>query len=289
MVKLIYGEETYLAQQAYTKAKNNYEYPKVFTDFDMGAYEACSQNTLFDVGQRGVFVRLEQLTKNELLESYLEHPVSTCDLFVYADKVNTNLKVFKAFKDNVECYKKVSAEKLRNYIVGYLKKKDAVITEDAYRLFVERMGYMQKDSGVTLWDVFNELSKLAVLTSQITKEVVEAEVSSLYANAFELTSYYVNHDYVKLLTAIDTLSIEKGFSSIQTLSLLFWNWRNMYRTVVLGMPAAYGQSFRVRMEQKDIVEGMKLIADGIRLGKSGQYNDKNGLKIVALQLIALAS
>lgn len=286
MVRLIFGEESYLANDAWVKAKKQYKKPEVFYEFNSETIAACCQKSLFHFGSvRGVFVRLDLLEPNDLLEQYLKDPSVDCDLYVYADKVNKNLNVYKAFGENVQEFKRVDAATLQTYILHYINKRNAKITKDAYALFIERIGYLGEQTETTLWDIFQTLNQLVLLNGgQITAEIVEQEVRNQYADIYSLSKLYMTGQFEKLLEAVDTLSEEKGFSSIRTLSLLLRNWRCAYQKKVLGWQV-WNVYVKADMTGKDLMREMKIIADGIRNIKTGLYTEQNGLKMVVLQMI----
>lgn len=286
MVRLIYGNDFYLANRWFEQAKQNYEEPCVFYIFDEETRNACEQMNLFGMlQQRGVFVRLDSLTKNECLEEYLKDPSDTCDLFVLAGAVQKNLKVYKAFGDNIQVCDRVDEAKLQRYILSFLGKKGAVITDEAYQLFVERIGYLQPDCPTDLGVVFSELERLALLDTQITADLVRREIINQYADAFSLTTLYFKGRYTELLLACDTLAQQKDFNAIQTLSLLLRNWRCGYQKIALG-EKVFVKISNEDATPKQLVRELEIITDGIRKVKSGQYNSRNALKLVALQLVA---
>lgn len=285
MVTLICGEESYLAENAYKKAKEKYGSVFCFDDFDEKALARCEEMDLLNMGQvRGVFVHVDRLDKNGLLENYLKNPNENCDLFVYANHVNKALKVYKAFK-NVETYNRVNMEEMRIYVIAYLKKHNANISQSAFTEFIERVGYFHYKSEASLFDVFTQLSKLVGRSCNITDDIVKECVCSQNADAFALAELYMNREYGKMLQQIDILSTEKGFSSIRTLSLLFRNWRCGYLKRLYGK-GAYGLVLRNDMGREQLLDGMKLIQEGIQSIKNGKMSDRDGLKIIVLRMIA---
>lgn len=284
MEQLIYGADAYLANQEYQKAKNQYESPKVFYEFDQEAYEACFQMDLF-TETSGIFVRVSELKKNEYLEQYLAAPCPSTDLYVYADKVDPRLKMLKSF-ENVKYVQRADRKKMEHCIVAYLKKQGAVIKKDACELFMERSGYFGRDPESDMGDILSELNRLSFLSSQITVDLVEREISNQYADAFSLTLLLSNGKYSELLSCVDTLTQKSGFSGIRTLYLLLRNWRGAYQNAVLGKQVI-NVYVRNDATPRQLVKCMKIIQDGIHSVQNGVYRDKEILRIVILQLIGV--
>lgn len=286
MVTLYYGEESYLSNQAFLEAKKQYTETEVYDCFDSHVLESCTTVDLFSLGsKKGIFVRLENLEKNELLEQYVLNPSENSDLHVLAGRVNRSLKVFKAFK-NAKEYRRLNPRELKTFVFDYLKGLGATITEGGYQVFIENTGYLEYKSEVDLYEIVGELDNLSLLSSQIDETLVSGLVPNRNADAFHLSGLYMDGRYEELLRAVDILSAKKGFSSIQTLSLMLRNWRCGYQSVRLGTPPAYGTVVRKGMTAGELVGGMEIIADGIRAVKVGRYSDMAALRMVILSLIA---
>lgn len=288
MVLLMYGTESYLLGEAYKKKLSECKNPVILDDFTDGSISIMGQQSLFDLfdntaEDKKCFWHTEMLGANKALEEYLKHPLDGVDLFIWADAVNKNTRLFKTIEKQE--FKKLSYESLERFCADYMTGMNGAIEPAAVMELADRTGYFQKESRTDLYDIVREIDKLACLDATITKAMVEQEVPNRYADAYTLARLIMAKNYKELFASIDILSKEKGFSSIATLSLLMRNYRCAYQELFLGSGKFYGVVCRRDITMQELVHYMEILADGIRKVKTGCYNDRNALRITIIQLI----
>lgn len=285
MTKLFYGNEPYLLAKEKEKiirmASDVIEVTEVEA-FTQEIVDLCFQQSFF-TEKRIIVITCESLEKNVLLEEYLKKPALDTDLYMFAEKANKSLKVFKAFDEVLEL-RKISSEQLRDVIVAYVEHFDCNITEEGFHCFTSRMNYYDED--ICLFDVFCELDKLIAYSDVISKEVVGRVVEErLSDNIFSLTNLYFNGTGYDLMRQVKTLQVQKGFSSIAALSLLLRSFRVAYKGYMFGMRTGLNipRSFGVDKAE----ECVALLTNHIRAIKAGNLADDIALQVSMSCLLAV--
>ena len=269
MELLIYGEEPYRCQE-------------VFQSFFGQVFEACFTESLFSFGRkRRILVRLEELKKDEALEAYLKAPCPTCDLIVYASKVSSNTKVFKAFQKQE--YRRLNAREFSEFVKRKARELGGELEDDAIEELYIRTGYRTSED-ISLYEVVGELKNLIGYQPHVDREQVIRQVQSAAGSAFELAALFCAGRYPELIQLSNSLSLEKDFNGIGTLSLFLSNFKRGYEKKVLKRPARC-VSLPDTITEAELVMIMEIVTRSIREIKASKYSDRVGFRIAMLRLV----
>ena len=287
MEKLIIATEPYIGYQKYKKLKEQYQCVEEFEEFDINAYQALSMPSLFSVGEtKGVFIRMPELTVNDLLVDYLKEPKNVGDLIVMVGKANKTLKVYKAFSDVDEC-RRPKEQDLLTFIARKESDEGCRITQDAAHHMIAAYGYYDKDTESSLFDIVTTVKYLSGLTNEITLPVVQQYVVSESSNAYTLCQLYFENRTGELMQNIRALQTKKGFSSIATLSLMNRNFRCLIQHIECGMALPYGVYRPRELSLDRLREGMEVITGYIRKVKAGTVPDQVALEYAVIELMGI--
>lgn len=207
-VVLIYGEELYILERIVNEIRNRYV-DIAFSDFNyvkldgsetelISLMDQCEQMPF--MSEKKVLI-VEDLTlfeksmdNEEKFYKYLENTnkASLLVLILKKNKVDKRKKIYKTIKkvgQIIELPKLKDAE-LSRWIRNYLEQRDKAIAAGELNYIVEMLGYSDKNSLKTLYDVKNELDKLLNYLGEnhyIKREDIDKSfVKSLQNNIFEL-------------------------------------------------------------------------------------------------------
>ena len=267
---IIYGDP-YLCREFIKSKKALYEHPVELSEFDP---DVCYTESLFDFGQqRGVFVELPQLKKNELLEKYMKEPSATCDLYLYiTSKPDERLKVFKAFKERKN-FPKLSQGELRKFL-----GERGVSAEVAEELGI-RTGYLSNPD-TDLYTIMTEVERLSHLENGLTVEGVREYVRSDDADVMSVCSRL---DAPDILKRVQVITNRKGFEGMRMLGLLSSTFEKAYRRGH-GEQTGY---FRLDGEWSDaqLLQALEVSNDCARAIRSGELDDKQAFYVACAKIV----
>lgn len=182
-VYLFFGREKYLINKAIEALKHKYINNANDESFNFSYFDGLQDDidvilnsceTLPFMGEkRMVIVRTKDafsgskgiLSKDneENLTKYLSRiPESTCLVFEAGEKIDKRKKIVKEIKSNGKIleFSKLDKNTLSKWIQKILHSNDKKIVNRSLEGLIDSLGYLDKDSRQTLYDVENELIKL---------------------------------------------------------------------------------------------------------------------------------
>lgn len=194
-VYLFWGREKYLINKGLEALKNRYLNNKSDESFNFNLFDSIKDDfdlildsceTLPFMGEkRMVIVKAKELlsgNKNildkeneERLVKYISNmPETTCLVFIAGDKIDKRKKLVKEIKLNGKIleFVKLNRSALLKWIQKILSNNEKKIKVEALNLLIDSLGYLERDSSITLYDVENELRKLCNYTAD--KSVIES-------------------------------------------------------------------------------------------------------------------
>ncbi len=202
-VYLMTGEERYLYDQVVDKMQSTLLQPSLVTfNFLKFGEEATfdqvtdALETLPMMDERKIVVLERQKTSGTfdlaLLESYIESPSATTVFILYLAQVDKRRKFYKACAKHGEVvtFDRLTPQKLTGWLSKQFKGRGKTIDTTALRSMIDRTGYAQDGSRVTLYDLQHLVERLALATREprVTDEMVIEEVKpSLEHNIFLFT------------------------------------------------------------------------------------------------------
>jgi len=157
------------------------------------------------------------------LKNYLENPLQSTRLIFSPTKVDKRSELYKIINKK---YDVVSCERLdkisfSRWISSRFNEKNIIIDNHTKDYFIQRCGYLNKDSQVTLLDVESEIEKLRVNKTQKNLSIEDIEKLNLLIeenNVFKYIDYLFSKDREKVYNT--TKQIIFSFNSILVLSLI---------------------------------------------------------------------
>lgn len=253
----------------------------VYHVWDTQAEDAWRSESIF--GKKSVILSLEKLEANPALELALKDS-SENDLIVSARRAAQNLKLYKRLckcGTHIRC-DKLDDKELEHHVKKGLKCLDATMTGGAYRLFVARTCYHDKDE-ITLYTVNTYLRQLAHSTSQITQDTVAAITPKfLDEDVMQLSVLLFDRQAEAFMHLVSDL-LEAKHEPIAMLGLLLRHFRIAYKATLYGdkedreLAKLLGLNFR----QMNSMRGVRACSEaqikaGIAILQGAVYDIKSG-------------
>ena len=282
MIKLFYGKEPYWLNFELNKIRGMVD-DLSYCEYDMwdDSVKAIANSVNMFADRNVIVIRLEKLGANDSLMDYLQHECSMTDVYIFAESVDKNTKVYKAIAknpDNVKECQKLSDKGLKAFVFRKLHAEGAVMTEDAYELFKKRVAYLE-DEECNLFTVANYAKQLAFLSDKIEVEDVKDVVpETLTEKSFALTELLLCKQGDKLFKVAKGL-LNEGENPISMLSLLLRSFRLAYkaslypelsgkeRKAKLGL--TYGRFPDIKGSPENIAQAMDMLQGAVSKIKSG--------------------
>lgn len=250
-----YGPETYLADQAIKALRQNY-IDSAYQDFndtviDAGKTPLAEVITQWDTlpffsEKRLIVVKncswfASQKTglddeDEERLIQYLASPSPDAIVVILAEGFDKRKKTSKALQKTgqlIECQKVDEAE-LRKIMKEKLNDSGCEISQENLQYCIYLLGYLEKDSDRTLYDLMTQIDKLIAIANSnaITKEMLtKALEKPLDTNIFAFL------DALSDGKAVDAIRIKQQLLSddlndVQMTSMIYKHFRNLYKTIL---------------------------------------------------------
>ena len=157
------------------------------------------------------------------IKNYLENPLETTRLIFAPTKVDKRSEFYKIISKkyeviNCERLDKISFSK---WVLNRFKEKNMSIDNLTKEYFIQRCGYLNKDSQVTLLDIQSEIDKLSVNNIENNVSIEEIDKLNLLVeenNIFKYIDSVFSKDAEKVYNS--TKQIIFSFNSILVLSLI---------------------------------------------------------------------
>lgn len=252
MIYLIYGSERYLMDRCLDQLKTKYQINLDLMNLSIYDLENDSMKAVYDdllippffseykmvLVNNPLFLTTKKTKKNNVedvayLEKWLEQDnKNTILVFFYhknniekADKIFDKRKtVYKKLMKQAKVYpfEKLNYYKLADYTRQEVRKKQAVIDDDALDLLIAR-------TNENLLDVYNEIEKLTLYTKQIRYRDVDCLVPKpLNEKVFDLSNALLAHNQIKTFEIYHDLMILKE-EPIKLLVIIADNLRLIYQ------------------------------------------------------------
>lgn len=231
MTYLIYGTNDYLISESISKiinkfkidknSINNYYIEDVITNIIDDAYTMplFSDKKLIIVNDD-----LFDSNSSKIIESYLiKENESTILIFILKiEKLDERKKIFKLFKNKIECNKVNINDKVKEMFGGYS------ISFSTINKLVERVG----EDLLTLSSEIEKLKLFKINDKVINEEDLVITVKNINDNIFDFVEYYINKNTEKSLELYQNLML-KNYEPIAIIALLANQIRLMYQVKVL--------------------------------------------------------
>ena len=220
-VILLYGEEEYLINNYYDKLIDE-NLQLEYLDFNLSKFnfKGLDFNTIFnsletlplfdnkkiividdmDLSKKGISSNGNFIDK---LHEYLDKiPSSSLLILIYNSNSLFKGKLYKKINKigTVKEFKKMEYPELKKYISEYLKRNEIIIKSKSVDYIIDKTAYFNKDSSINLYDLNNELSKLANKGKEITNDDIDILfTNSLENNIFKLTDAIIAKNISKSL------------------------------------------------------------------------------------------
>ncbi|QSX07096.1 DNA polymerase III subunit delta [Sedimentibacter sp. zth1] len=212
---IIYGNETFLIDNAIKSVINKFVSKNLrelnFTKFEkiddkenefietVATFPFMSDKKVIIVDDSDFLTSSGSINKSieeKLIKLTKDNIDTTIVLFILKGKKPDNRKkLVKIIKENKAIYeiKKLDEGELTNYIVEGFKKNSVKITSSNASYIATNCGYLDYESTVDLYDVNNEIHKIASYTldeGEVNREVIDALlIKSLDSNIFRLVDF----------------------------------------------------------------------------------------------------
>lgn len=228
MIRLIFGEETYLLDQAVETSVSGISMPEMnvteFGDgYDVEAVEQICFTEPFLSKQRAVILRLTELRADEGLKKLVGRVPAETIMVVAADKVDKRSALYKAFRKNtLECNKPGQRE-IFDLVRRVAEKDGRTAGNDATAEMIKRLNYYD-DAGINLYAVIGCVRQLAQ-SGDITLPLVRAMLpESSAGKAWNLLTLICERRMTEAFSLLAYL-LDSGESAIGLLSLVLRGFR----------------------------------------------------------------
>lgn len=232
---LYYGDEPYLINKKLKEITGSINLPEFnvskFEDFTAETLDACRQYPSM-ADYRVVIVEGDVFSKNnELLLEYVKEDDPSTMLILVPPAVDKRKKLFKEIKKSkgLKEFRKLNRKQLHEFIKDRVKTNDGTISFENTDYFIDRLGYLDRDSNICLYDVISSLNKLLFYNKNITRESIDTLIKpSASDNVFKLVDYIVRKDSKKAFSHLEGL-LELNNNSIGLISLILRHFRLVYK------------------------------------------------------------
>ncbi len=265
-IYVLYGREKYLFEMIISKINEGFE-GNSFKDFNYQVIDSqeMSADDIMDnfeilpfmADRRFVVVKNAQFfnpTKNNLTEaqekrllSYFENPSKqTVVIFQCGVSIDKRKKLYKSVSKigKVVELNKLEGSDLSKWLQKQAKESGKTFENSAVNLFISNIGYQNKNSNKTIYDLKNELLKLVAYVGDRdnieTSDVNSMLAKTLELNVFELVEHMANSNPLLAIKMTDELLIS-GESEFMILSMIGRHFR-LLKKVKCYLEAGYSPS-----------------------------------------------
>lgn len=263
MVKLIFGEETYLLDKTIDADTAGIDSPELnvtmFDDeYDVNTVERLSFTEPFLADRRAIVLRLSELKADGDLKNLVGKIPNDVTFIVAADKVDKRSALYKAFKGSVcEC-KKPDVNKVCNLIYKVAEKESCKVETEAAEEIIKRLAYYETPE-TNLYAVIGAVRQLCQ-SGDVTLSQVRAMLpETASGKAWNLLTYICNKELEKAFSLLNYL-LDSGESAIGILSLVLRGFRLAWKEKV-GVPLEGNMRFQYAPAAKYSVKKLVLVQD----------------------------
>jgi len=157
------------------------------------------------------------------IKNYLENPLQSTRLIFAPTKVDKRSEIYKLINkkyDVINC-ERLDKISFSRWVLSRFKEKNISVDNLTKEYFIQRCGYLNKDSELTLLDVESEIEKLSVNNKDNNLSIADIDKLNLLVeenNVFRYIDYLFSKDSEKVYNT--TKQIIFSFNSILVLSLI---------------------------------------------------------------------
>ncbi len=275
MIKLIFGEETYLLDKTLEAETSGIETPEmnltVFDDgYDVKTVERICFTEPFLADRRAVVLRLPELKADDELKKLVGKIPEDVIFIVAADKVDKRSALYKAFQKSVcEC-SKPDANKVYDLVRRVVEKEGCKAERDAIEEMVKRLNYYD-DTAINLYSVIGCARQLSQ-SGDVTLSLVRAMLpESSAGKAWNLLRLICEKKMSEAFSLLNYL-LDSGESAIGVLSLILRGFRLAWKEAA-GVPVEgnlrYQYAPAAVFSAKKLVLAQEALENAVERLKSG--------------------
>lgn len=233
---LIHDKESYLTEIAIDSMKNDLLNPSFldlnfvkfpFEKLDKASYFSAVDTLPFMDQKRLVVIEDICLQKDKIkkFEDKFDFILKSFDNFnkssilVMTYKGNSIYKVGKFYKKlekvgSIYTVDRLDSRQFQGFIIKHFARLGIKIDPRSASFIIDRLGYLQRDSKLSLYDVTNELDKLSNHLKDKNldmKDIEESVLEYFQDNIFMLTDALSNRDIKKAMTLFNRMNDEDEF------------------------------------------------------------------------------
>ena len=288
--ELIFGTEPYLIKAYRSSIVNGISIPDInileSEQFTAIERDFARQAPFLD-SRRALILQFDKLSANEMLEEYLKTPSAKTDLFIFVKEIDKRTSLYKKFKkEGIKQFDK-DTDLLKRWILGYIKKHDCRITEQAYTELTARINYEMED--INLYYVQSALKKLCSTSEEITPDLVKRMIPlNEKEDVFRLIEMIDRKNTTELFHQADIMLQNGEQNVVGTLSLLLRSYRILYKVSVCGCSlkdaGVYYKTYIPSLSGKQAQRSMDTIQEIINGIKNGKYMPEFALRFCLSKL-----
>lgn len=162
---------------------------------------------LFQVGANKYCTK-EQIQK---ISNYIESPSKSTIVIFAPIQADKRSELYKLIKKKYDTYQSDRLDKLRfsTWVSNKFKEKNVSIDKNTIDYFVQKSGYLFRESQVTLFDVESEIEKLSTTFSHKQVSMVDIE---------KISSTVEENDMFKFVDYVFVGDIQKAYSIMRNIS-----------------------------------------------------------------------
>lgn len=219
---------------------------------------------------------------------YLENPCQTTELVLILKDVDKRSAIYKKLQKAgtiTECNKIQDTQKLQNMLLREVGKNGARISQNAYRLFMEKENYLEMEN-ITLYNLFSDIERLAKFNPDITEETVNLLIpDNLSKKMFGIAKMLMSGDCTGLIQQAQVLSSD----TMGTLGALLREYRIAYKAKYFSINQIgikYPPVFS-KLPKNTLVDGMDIVLSSIDGIKNGTLVEEQTLPYTFAKLLHL--
>lgn len=233
---LIHDKESYLTEIAIESMKKDFlDQSFVDLNFVKFQFEKLDKNDYYSAVETlpfmdekrlividDVYLQRDKIKKYQdkfdfMQKSFEDFNTSSILVLTYkGDSIYKAGKFFKELDKKAQIYvvDRLDKRQFQSFIVKHFQRLNVKMDIRSTEFIVERLGYLSRDSKVSLYDVTNELDKLSnhlKSKNPDLKEIEEAVLEYFQDNIFMLTDALSNRDVNRALTLFNRMEDEDEF------------------------------------------------------------------------------
>lgn len=305
MILYFYGTSSYLIKKAISDIKQEYINKSgnnlsvdIFNMEESRLGELIDSITSVPLIAKSRLVIVQNLNSNQTASSKIEEivnivPKSTILIIedINPDKKSRYFKVLLE-KTKSKQFDDLRGSKLEEWVAKECSSQKIQIEKPLIRYLVQKVGE-------DMWQLKNEIDKLANTDSKIDRENIdELVVANIEQSVFELIDSIAQKDLKKSLEIYHNLVL-KGVTDQQILAMLNWQYRNLVLAYEnLHKPTDWVKKFKIssyvaeksvniakKMDKKDLVFAYQAIIDADFSIKTGHKPSNRALEELIIKLI----